>query len=64
MPEPLFNIVAGLRPATFLKKRPWRGCFPVNFAKFLRTPFYRTPLVDASEDIQTKRILSQLDNSI
>ena len=24
-----------LRPATFLKKRL---CFPVNFAKFLRTP--------------------------
>ena len=28
-----FNI--GLRPATLLKKR----CFPVNFAKFQRTPF-------------------------
>ena len=28
-----------LRPATLLKKRLWRGCFPVNFAKFLRTPF-------------------------
>ena len=24
------------------------NCFPVNFAKFLRTPFYRTPLVAAS----------------
>ena len=29
----------GLRPATFLKKGLWRGCFPMNFAKFLRTPF-------------------------
>ena len=28
-----------LRPATLLKKRLWYGCFPVNFAKFLRTPF-------------------------
>ena len=28
-----------LRPATWLKKRLWRRCFPVNFAKFLRTPF-------------------------
>ena len=28
-----------LRPATLLKKRLWRRCFPVNFAKFLRTPF-------------------------
>ena len=28
-----------LRPATLLEKRPWHWCFPVNFAKFLRTPF-------------------------
>ena len=34
-----FNKVAGLRPATLLKKRLWHSCFPVNFAKFLRTPF-------------------------
>ena len=27
------------RPATLLKKRLWRRCFPVNFVKFLRTPF-------------------------
>ena len=25
--------------ATLLKKRLWHRCFPVNFAKFLRTPF-------------------------
>ena len=24
--------------ATLLKKRLWHGCFPVSFAKFLRTP--------------------------
>ena len=35
-----FNKVAGLRPASLLKKRHWHGCFPVNFAKFLRTLFY------------------------
>ena len=34
-----FNNVAGLRPATLLKKRLWHRCFPVNFVKFLRTPF-------------------------
>ena len=34
-----FNKVAGLRPATLLKKRLWHRCFPLNFAKFLRTPF-------------------------
>ena len=26
-------------PATFLKKRLWHNCFPVNFTKFLRRPF-------------------------
>ena len=34
-----FNKVAGLRTATLLKKRLWHKCFPVNFAKFQRTPF-------------------------
>ena len=34
--ENLFlNKVAGLRPATLLKKRLWHRCFPINFAKFL-----------------------------
>ena len=28
-----------LRPATLLKMRLWHRCFPVNFVKFLRTPF-------------------------
>ena len=28
-----------LRPATLSKKRLWRRYFPVNFAKFLRTPY-------------------------
>ena len=32
------HIEIGLRPATLLKKRLWRRCFPVNFAKFVRTP--------------------------
>ena len=35
----LFNKVAGLKPATLLKKRLCHRCFPVNFMKFLRTPF-------------------------
>ena len=37
--EGLFSKVAGLRPATLLKKRLWHRCFRENFAKFLRTPF-------------------------
>ena len=36
-----FNKVAGLMPATLLKKRLWHRCFPVNFAKFLRTPTFK-----------------------
>ena len=39
LPEPFFNNVAGLWPAILLKKRLWRRCFLVNFAKFLKTPF-------------------------
>ena len=34
-----FDKVASLRSATLLKKGLWHRCFPVNFAKFLRTPF-------------------------
>ena len=40
--------IAEVRPATLLKKRFWHRCFPVNFAKCLRTPFlqntFRRPL--------------------
>ena len=32
-------LLKRLRLATLLKKRLWQRCFPVNFAKFLRTPF-------------------------
>ena len=34
-----FNKVAGA-PAILLKKRLWQMCFPMNFKKFLRTPFF------------------------
>ena len=30
-----------LRPATLLKKTLWHRCFPVNFAKFLWTRFFK-----------------------
>ena len=29
-----------LRPATLLKMRLWHRCFPVNFVKFLRIPYF------------------------
>ena len=37
-----FNQVAGLRPATLLKKRLWHRRFPVNLAKFLKTPILKS----------------------
>ena len=35
----LFKKVAGLSPATLLKKRLWHICFPVNFAKKFKNTF-------------------------
>ena len=29
-----------LRPATLLQMRLWHRCFPVNFVKFLRIPYF------------------------
>ena len=36
--ESLFNKFAGLKTCNFIKKRLQQRCFPVNIAKFLRTP--------------------------
>ena len=59
------NKIAGLRPATLLKKRLWHRCFLVNFAKFQRNLFYRTPPDDCfcnsipfHPDIQDKHFLT------
>ena len=49
MPESLFYWCCRLTPETLLKKGLWHMCFHVNFVKFLRTFFYRTPLVAASD---------------
>ena len=38
--ESFFNKVQGLTPSNFIKKRPQHRYFPVNFVKFLRTPFF------------------------
>ena len=50
-----FNKVAGLRPVTLLKNGPWHRCFPVNFAKFLRTPFFIKQLRTTASKAQTRR---------
>ena len=39
-----FNKIAGLRIAILRKKRLWQSCFPVNFANFLKTLFFKEPL--------------------
>ena len=48
----------GLRPATLLKKRLLHRCFPVNFAKFSRTPLYRAPLDDCFHHFSNSSLLS------
>ena len=42
--EPLFHKVAGLQPAVLLTKRLRLSCFHVNFHKFFKNFFHRTPL--------------------
>ena len=48
------NFIKKAEPATLLKKRLWHRCFPVNFAKFLRTPFLQN---------SSGRLLLALDNN-
>ena len=43
------NKIAAFKPATLLKKRLRHRCFPLDFAKFLGTSFYRTPPLAASK---------------
>ena len=45
-----FNIVAGMRLGTLLKKRLWNSCFPVNFVKFLRKPSLIEHLLELFEN--------------
>ena len=42
--ESFFNKVAGFWPVTLRKKRLQHRCFPVNFANFLRTFFFKEHL--------------------
>ena len=43
------SFLTKLQACNFVKKRLWHKCFPVNFARFLRTFFsHSTPPVAAS----------------
>ena len=57
MLESLFNKVTGLKACNFIKKKLRYRCSPVNVAKFLRTPFLRTPPVAASKNQRDVRLL-------
>ena len=57
------NFVS-LRPATLLKKRLWYRCFPVDFMKFLRTPFYRTALTTGSVLLSFSLLLHYFENTV
>ena len=37
--QTLFYEVSGFNSATYLKKKAWRRCFPVNSTRILQTPF-------------------------
>ena len=43
--------LADLRPATLVKQRLWHSCFPVNVAKFLRTPFLQKTASDDFREV-------------
>ena len=53
----LFNKVADLSPATLLKRRLRHTCFPVNFAKFLITPFLQKTSRDCFWYVQCTQLL-------
>ena len=43
--SPFFNNVVGWRPASLFLKKIRHMCFPVNFAKFLKAPFWQNSSV-------------------
>ena len=54
MPDFFLDKIAGLRPTTLLKKSLWHRRFPLNSAKFLRTPFL--------QNISERLLLSVAEN--
>ena len=38
-----FDKISGIKPPTLLKRRLRRGCFSMNFARFLSTSFVWSP---------------------
>ena len=62
-----FLIKLQVAPTTLLKKRFWHRCFPVNFAKFLGTPFSQNTsgqLLLGDGDFYAKSILYILKDNL
>ena len=59
----VFNKVAGVRPATLLKKRLWHKWLPVDFAKFSKSTFFTEHLwTTTSEKLPGKKWKEKLEN--
>ena len=59
------EIKASGRPAILIKKRLWHRCFPLNFAKFLRTSFLQNTSWRLLVQIRSKtvlKIITQMTN--
>ena len=50
--ESFFNNVASLQTSNFIKKRLQHSCFPMNIAKFLRTPTSKKSANDTGQNTQ------------
>ena len=60
--EAFFNKVAGLDPASFLKRQLQHKCFPVKFAKLLRTPTLKNIYKRLLLEVCKKAILKNFCN--
>ena len=55
-----FSNISDLRPETLLKKRLQYRCFPVNFAKLLRTPVFIEHLqANFSVDLKKNELINK-----
>ena len=59
-PDLFFNKVAGLGLKLYLKKRLWHRRFPVNFAKFLRTPFLQNTFGQLLQNAHAKILITHI----
>ena len=55
----LHLTVSDFQPVTSFKKRPWQRIFSVNFGKFLKTSFVRTPPDDCYLSLKSATLLKE-----